>query len=146
MALSSLIQFGPALRQKVLVRMCPRHGCGDLVGTRGAFEHNQVRYADQDLKIRPHNMEVWRPVIVSVDTQFRSSKALNGRHAASSLFPGTLSGAHRCYHSAMIALFIGNVKLTNSPFAQSISNIPNFKLSVERSTQPLPLQDFLLQP
>ena len=33
-----------------------------------------------------------------------------------------------------------------SPFAQSISNIPNFKLSVERSTQPLPLQEFLLQP
>ena len=33
----------------------------------------------------------------------------------------------------------------SSPFAQSISNFLNFKLSVESSTQPLPLQDFLLQ-
>ena len=34
----------------------------------------------------------------------------------------------------------------SSPFAQSLSNFLNFKLSVERSTQPLPLQDVLLQP
>ena len=41
---------------------------------------------------------------------------------------------------------IQEVIVNRSPFAQSISNIPNFKLSVERSTQPLPLQEFLLQP
>ena len=33
-----------------------------------------------------------------------------------------------------------------SPFAQSISSILNFKLSVERSAQPQPLQDVLLHP
>ncbi len=32
-----------------------------------------------------------------------------------------------------------------SPFAQSIFNFLNFKLSVEGSTQPQPLQDILLQ-
>jgi hypothetical protein len=31
-----------------------------------------------------------------------------------------------------------------SPFAQSIPTIMNFQLPVERSTQPQPLQDFLL--
>ena len=38
------------------------------------------------------------------------------------------------------------VVLYNSPFAQSISSILNFKLSVERSAQPQPLQDVLLHP
>ena len=33
-----------------------------------------------------------------------------------------------------------------SPFAQSISNFLNFKLPIESSTQPLSLQDILLQP
>src|SRR5215813_4251938 len=33
-----------------------------------------------------------------------------------------------------------------SPFAQSISNFLNFKLPVESGTQPLSLQDILLQP
>ncbi len=33
-----------------------------------------------------------------------------------------------------------------SPFAQSISNFPNFKLPIERSTQPQPSQDVFLQP
>jgi hypothetical protein len=35
---------------------------------------------------------------------------------------------------------------SNSPFAQSISNFLNFKLPIESSTQPLSLQDILLQP
>ena len=35
---------------------------------------------------------------------------------------------------------------SDSPFAQSISNFLNFKLPIESSTQPLSLQDILLQP
>jgi hypothetical protein len=35
--------------------------------------------------------------------------------------------------------------MIDCPFAQSLSNILNFKLSVERSTQPQPLQDILLE-
>ena len=58
-------------------------------------------------------MEMWRVVIVGIDTQFRSPKALNGRHAASSWFPESLSGTHRCHYSATIALFMENVKLSN---------------------------------
>ena len=38
------------------------------------------------------------------------------------------------------------IKQDDSPFAQSISNSLNFKLTIERSTQPQPSQDFLLQP
>ena len=37
------------------------------------------------------------------------------------------------------------VMLNYSPFAQSISNFRNFKLPVERTTQPQSLQDLLLQ-
>src|SRR2546426_610302 len=38
-----------------------------------------------------------------------------------------------------------HVHAHHSPFAQSIFNFLNFKLSVEGSTQPQPLQDVLLQ-
>jgi len=38
------------------------------------------------------------------------------------------------------------VVLCNSPFAQSISNTLNFKLSIESSPQPQTLQDGLLHP
>ncbi|MBI3983769.1 YgiT-type zinc finger protein [Candidatus Microgenomates bacterium] len=42
--------------------------------------------------------------------------------------------------------FEGHILRNISPFAQSISSILNFKLSVERSPQPQPLQDVLLHP
>ncbi len=38
------------------------------------------------------------------------------------------------------------LEIDNSPFALSISNFLNFKLPVERSTQPQLLQNLLLQP
>jgi hypothetical protein len=44
-----------------------------------------------------------------------------------------------------IVLILRIINLSISPFAQSIFNFLNFKLSVEGSTQPQPLQDVLLQ-
>src|SRR5438093_7856253 len=75
-ALSSLIQVSPAAHEDLTVRPCPGHRFGDLGGTRFPSDHLAVDDADQNLEIRPHDMEVRRPMIPRIHTQFRSPKDL----------------------------------------------------------------------
>ena len=88
---TSFVEFSPFEGQHLSIGLRPCQHLSDLGRARFSSNHHQIRNPHQHLKVRRNDVEMRRPMIVSVHTHAEGPEALQRRHTKPSVNSATIA-------------------------------------------------------